>query len=107
MISAFNRIDVSENCKELLHDYFGIENYYSLNFAKFVKLFSNEYREGLLIVLNMEVFEIVHILRNGNEEEVSFLCQSFCVKRYDSFYNSIEIAKTTANLENLRIISFS
>lgn len=77
MISAFNKIDVSDNFKKLLHNYFGIDNYYNLISAKFVKKLSNEYREGLLIILNMEIFEIVHILRKTNEQEVFVSCQSF------------------------------
>lgn len=79
-----------DNYKENINAFFG-EKSNELNILKFVKFNCFEYREGLMIIENRNVYEIILIINENNA--ISFLCCPYIVKRSDSFYHSIEVEK--------------
>lgn len=67
-----------------------------LKVVNFAKLNCFVYREGLMLVSNGKVFEIVLLMsRNDN---LTFFCCPYKIKNFDPFYSSIEIERKTDNV---------
>lgn len=66
-----------------------------LEVRSFARLNSFEYREGLMIISDNIVLEIVKLLSFQNQ--IFFICAPYKIIKFDAFYNSIEIEKCSYN----------
>lgn len=72
------------------------DNLISLNIEstealKFLIHNSNKYRPGLMIIIDRECFEIVHVL--GRDGAYCLYCHLYEIIRYDPVFNAIEVKK--------------
>lgn len=74
----------------------------SIKSIKFININSNEYRKGLMILHEKNLFEIVYVL--CLDSNYFIFCHSYNVKRYDEPMNSFIIEKSELNSENIRLI---
>lgn len=71
----------------------------------FIKINSNEYRKGLMVLHEKMLFEIVHVLCIDSKNYI--LCHKYEVIRFDEKMNSFVIEKSELNSENVRLININ
>lgn len=71
---------------------------YKLNF---LHVNSYQYREGIILIENFLLFEIVHVLKQN--DQYFFACKQLDLIEYHESYNSIEISTNTSN-SNLKLL---
>lgn len=80
------------------------ENLNKLKVLKFVKLNSIEYRNGLMVIENDIVHEIVQIF--SIDKRILFFCCPYYVKQFCSYNNSIEIERQNNSISDYNVIPF-
>lgn len=93
--SNFLNSDCYDKYNEIISNFIDEDEHGRLKIQLFAKYNSFEYREGLFILSNNTVYEIIKIF--SFEDQLLFFCASYKVVQFDAFYNSIEIEKEKEN----------
>lgn len=89
--SNFLNSDCYDKYIEIISNFVDQNEHGRLKILLFAKYNSFEYREGLFILSNNTVYEIMKIF--SLEDQLLLFCVSYKVVQFDAFYNSIEIEK--------------
>lgn len=75
---------------------------YELKVLKFLKINGILYKKGLMLVENTNIYEIIYVLQNKNNEYM-LICHIYDFIKFNIALNSIEVKKTL----NCKVLSFS
>lgn len=102
--TKFIKYDRYEEFKDLIST--SIEcDHEKLEVLLFAKLNCFEYREGLMIMSGHKLFEIISVV--SNDGQILFLCQPYNIKRFDAFYNSIEVERASISVFEFNLIKLT